>query len=101
MCFFLDVVDVDDKTAKKYQEIFWADLKDYQCEEEIFAERAANRACATFAVIKDGKWYERGDMGWWGIVSNEKDENEWYTQIAKLLDEVPDDTLLTIVDCHI
>jgi len=55
----------------------------------------------TFAVVKDGVWYERGEMGWWAIVSNEKDEDEWKNKIQKLLESLPDDTLISIYDCHI
>lgn len=55
----------------------------------------------TFAVIKDGQWYERGEMGWWGVVSDEKDESEWDNQFHELLKSVPDDTLLSVYDCHI
>ena len=56
---------------------------------------------STFAVLKDGKWYEKGKMGWWGITTNEKPEDQWNTEFQKLIEDLPDDTLLTIVDCHI
>jgi len=56
---------------------------------------------STFAVLKDGKWYEKGEMGWWGITTNEKPEDQWNTEFQKLIEDLPDDTLLTIVDCHI
>lgn len=55
----------------------------------------------TFAVVKDGQWYERGEMGWWAMVSNEKSEDEWEAEFKKLLDGLPDDTLISIYDCHI
>jgi len=55
----------------------------------------------TFAVVKDGQWYERGEMGWWACVSNEKDEAEWEAEFKKLLEGLPDDTLISIFDCHI
>lgn len=55
----------------------------------------------TFAVIKDGKWYERGKMGWWACVSDEKAAEDWNAEYAKLLDEVSEDTQLSIFDCHI
>jgi len=58
-------------------------------------------AVSTFAVLKDGKWYEKGEMGWWGIVSDEKDPDEWHDQFNKLIEELPDDTLLSLYDCHI
>jgi len=60
-----------------------------------------NTMPTTFAVLKDGKWYEKGNMGWWAIVSNEKDPNEWTTEFCKMIDELPEDTLLSVVDCHI
>ena len=49
-------------------------------------------AFTTFAVIKDGKWYERGEMGWWGVVSDEKNKDEWRAQFANLIDSLPDKT---------
>jgi hypothetical protein len=55
----------------------------------------------TFALIKDGKWYERGEMGWWAIVSNEKDDETWAIEFKKLIKDLPDDTLISIYDCHI
>lgn len=55
----------------------------------------------TFAILKDGKWYEKGKMGWWGMVHNEKDVDKWSEEFNKLLSELPDDTLLSVYDCHI
>lgn len=54
-----------------------------------------------FAVLKDGQWYERGSMGWWGCVSDEKDEQAWNLEVDKLIADLPDDHRITIVDCHI
>lgn len=77
------------------------DLNQFFVSRETFIQNARNRVGCTFAVIKDGKWYERGNMGWWGTVSNEMDENEWQNQFSELFNNLPDDTLLTVVDCHI
>ena len=77
------------------------DISDYQCNEDEYAERARDSACQTFAVLKDGVWYERGKMGWWACVSDEKDDNDWNNEIGDLLSDVPDDTLISIYDCHI
>jgi hypothetical protein len=79
----------------------WGSLEDFQCTEEEYVQRAQNQICATYAIVKDGKWYERGEMGWFGVSINEKDDDVWYSEYAKLLNELPDDTLLTVVDCHI
>lgn len=56
---------------------------------------------STFAVLKDGEWYERGHMGWWGMVRDEKDSDEWQAQWAALVEALPDDTLLSVYDVHI
>lgn len=58
-------------------------------------------ALGVFAVLKDGQWAERGEMGWFGCVMNEKDPDAWSRELNKLVDELPDDALLTVVDCHI
>lgn len=55
----------------------------------------------TYAVLKDSTWYEKGEMGWWGVAANEKSDAEWDVEFKKLIEDLPDDTLLTIVDCHI
>lgn len=54
-----------------------------------------------FAVLKGGEWFEKGRMGWWATVSNEKPESEWKSQVAALLCSLGPDEVLTVVDCHI
>lgn len=80
---------------------YWLSLSDYQCTREEYGESARNNAIPTFAVIKDGKWYEKGEMGWWACVSNEKDESDWHEEFNKLIDGLPKETLLSVYDCHI
>jgi hypothetical protein len=55
----------------------------------------------TYAVVKDGVWYQKGDVGWFGMSSNEKDEADWSAEFWKLIRELPDDTMLSLYDCHI
>lgn len=54
-----------------------------------------------YAVVKDGKWSARGEMGWFGMSNDDIDHNEWLRQTAELINSLPDDTRLTVVDCHI
>lgn len=68
---------------------------------EKYLEHRRCTALSTFAVVKDGKWYERGEMGWFGMVSDEKLTYDWETQFMQLLEDTSDDTILTVVDCHI
>lgn len=66
-----------------------------------YLERGRQRACAHFAFVRDGKWTERGKMGWFGMSSDEVSDGQWLRMFNDMLDEIPDDTLLTVVDCHI
>jgi hypothetical protein len=58
-------------------------------------------ALVPFAIVKDGKWFAKGEMGWWAIVTDEKEEDKWREEVARLYDDLPPDTMLTLVDCHI
>lgn len=53
-----------------------------------------------FAFLREGRWAERGKMGWWGAVHDEKDGKGWEAEFQSLVDAVPDDWYLTVVDCH-
>lgn len=55
----------------------------------------------TFAVVKDGKWYERADMGWWGITLGDMDDVSWEKKFHELVKEAGSKEQFTIVDCHI
>lgn len=53
----------------------------------------------TFAILKDGKWYERGEMGWFGIVSNENDN--WEDHFDVIVNSICPSERVSVVDCHI
>lgn len=88
------------KAKELHSQLGWNfDLDEYQKPLEQLVKEARQEAGQTFGVLKDGVWYEKGEMGWWACVSNEKDD--WSAEYAKLLDEIPDDTLVSVYDCHI
>jgi len=54
-----------------------------------------------FAIVTpDGTWHEKGEMGWWGMTKNEKEEQKWEAEVAGILTDHKDD-LIVGVDCHI
>lgn len=77
------------------------DYDKYLAPRDEYVRRARDSAVSPFAIVMDGKWYERGEMGWWGMVSNEQDMDAWNAQVSALLDSLPDDTDISVVDCHI
>jgi hypothetical protein len=52
-------------------------------------------------VTEDGEWREKGEMGWWGSVSNEKPEDSWKQQFVDYVKSLDADCLVTVVDFHI
>jgi len=72
---------------------------DFVMSKEKYVDNARKQAITTHAVIKDGKWYERGSMGWWAVVIDENDN--WGEEFHKLLDSISEDTMLSVYDCHI
>jgi hypothetical protein len=88
---------MQDDTLAKHRESF------YGITETTTKEDWCNQCLdfSTFAVLKEGEWYERGEMGWFGIVDRELAAEEWDTKFYDLIDDLPGDTLLSVYDCHI
>lgn len=58
----------------------------------------------THAVVdKDGDWHEKGEMGWFGVSSeDEKQAADWKRNYKeRFLDNADEDDWITIIDCHI
>lgn len=75
------------------------DIEDFQVSLEEYVKRARMNAIRTFAVLKNGVWYEKGEMGWWACVSNENPD--WENVFENLINETGDDEIISIYDCHI
>lgn len=73
--------------------------KDEYESKESFMER--RRSFTTFAVVKDKQWAEKGSMGWWACVSNEKPPTEWQAQFRAIIESLNEDELVSVYDCHI
>jgi hypothetical protein len=99
--------------------VLWGDADDFACTRAEYVQRARNRAFSTYAVVKDAKWFEKGEMCWWGRsaekmeedkwlqlfgwwgCTEKMEEDKWLQRFNDLLDSLDDETLLTVVDCHI
>jgi hypothetical protein len=68
---------------------------------EDYVQRARDTAFLTHAIFKDGVWIECGEMGWWGVVRDEKDPKSWSQTFQEILATIQPDEHVTIVDCHI
>ncbi len=54
-----------------------------------------------FAVVTpDGEWHESGKMGWFGMSSDNKEEDKWRKEVRNIYSKYPN-YIGVLVDCHI
>lgn len=69
---------------------------------DSYVELEGETNATTFAMLHDGKWYERGRMGWFGMSSDTPESTADYTtQFWAIARALPPDTPVAVVDCHI
>ena len=56
--------------------------------------------CYSFVNDSD-EWVSQGDMGWFGISSNNKEDRTWNEMVAEFIDSIPDEDYIVSIDCHI
>lgn len=82
---------------KERAEWFWS-FKDGDTQ-ETYVSRNLN--FSTYALLIDGVWYEKGEMGWFGMSNDKMTQEQWEEFFtAKLMDLEPT-ARITVVDCHI
>lgn len=84
---------------KKMNDWPFFDASQFAVDRDFYIQDAKEAAVSTFAILIDGKWLERGNMGWWCSVTDKDDE--YSKKFFEILDSIPDDKFLTVVDCHI
>jgi hypothetical protein len=52
-------------------------------------------------ITPDVEWKEKGEMGWWAIVHNEKPGDDWRSQVREDIERYANDCIAVVVDCHI
>lgn len=81
---------------------FFDNIESYQVTRESFVQDARDNALAPYAYLKDGEWHAPGEMGWFGSSTDtEKEKRRFVKEFNKMFDALPDNTMLTLVDCHI
>lgn len=66
-----------------------------------YITRAMDSVIDAYAIVKDGQWQGRGEMSWFGVSSNDQDEDTWNAKLWEIVNTLPDDTVLSLYDCHI
>lgn len=69
--------------------------------EDQFADYKGRRSWVPYAVVHERNWIARGEMGWFGMSSPTGDYDEYVNKVRELVFSLPDNTIITNVDCHI
>lgn len=70
-------------------------------EKETYA-KSESLHCIWALVTPDGKWYEQGDMGWFGTSDATESTTKAYIEFfEKSLNEANPEHFITVLDCHI
>jgi hypothetical protein len=107
MRFWEIYVDGDEPKNKEEEELVKHTFYKPQYYRDRYKSKTLYATCVTnfttYAVLKDGKWYAPGEMGWFGMSSEDGDEGlEWDLKFYdEFIKDLPDEALLTVVDCHI
>ncbi len=73
---------------------------EFACSRDEYVERARLRTAVPFALLRDGKWLERGAVGLMGVVQENLSEEAWAKKVAKLYDKLKPEAWLTVVEYH-
>lgn len=77
------------------------DVLENKLTEEEYIAKYSSYPITSYAIVVNWEWFERWEMWWFGMSSNDKDEYEWDQFVKEKIESCSDDTLLTIIDCHI
>lgn len=56
-------------------------------------------ALSAYALLLNGTWCAKGEMGWFGASYGDKED--WPAQLQSLLNRISPEQYVTVVDCHI
>ena len=95
---FLDEIDWSPFKPEDYEED-WSGNEYRKLKDSVKYHYTENDV--PFCVIIDGVWYERGKMGWWACVSDEKEKGDWNEEFMTLVKTLPEKSLVANYDFHI
>lgn len=84
---------------------FWLEDKEIALirdgKRDEYVKAVSSTHIVPFAFVHDGNWYEKGEMGWFGISVGNKEQMNWHDQFMGMIDSLEPTDWLTVVDCHI
>lgn len=80
----------------------WGDYVEvFKNSRDEYVKSCVDGVGVTFGFVLEGKWFEKGQMGWFGISHNEQEQSTWNEAYWKMVESLDPETLMTVVDCHV
>ncbi len=111
-----DEVKAESGSIDVAREVYWAqpgleemskafgpfhDLEQYTEPKDVLVDKARRSAVSFFAFLDARGWEESGEMPMFASVKDEQDKASWVDKFNAWFDALSDDTVITLVDCHI
>ncbi|HAK2208019.1 hypothetical protein MOV10_14355 [Salmonella enterica subsp. enterica serovar Abeokuta] len=81
--------------------LFKCPVEHFGHDEQAFVTREASSFFSPYAIIHEGVWIAKGEMGWFGMSDDDVTQEEWNEKVFELIRDLPDDAILSVYDCHI
>lgn len=95
----------ENEVVKSFNEgrfhIFGDFYEEYGHSREEYVSKCKNHIMVPYAFVKDGVWYQKGKMGWFGVSRDEMNQEEWNQNFFEMIGTLDTNTKLTLLDCHI
>jgi len=83
----------------------WGTLQDladlYYLTEEQYKDQFRHSALTFGFIDMEGRWNERGNMGWWRVVNEEEGTPDYDEAFWVFVNSLPHDQRVYVIDCHI
>jgi len=88
---------------REFDSLFNEPMTKFGVSHNTYVQRARDQAVPGFAMLDlEGRWLAPGDMGWWGMSTDEDDDRVQYRARAnEYLDSLAPDAIVIVVDCHV
>lgn len=88
------------ESLKKEMKLAFDDPIDYFCKgnKDDFYKSMLYSQFGTYAILKDQFWYEKGQLGMFGVSHNE--EENWKETFYSIFESINNESWLTIIDYH-
>jgi hypothetical protein len=104
--FWTDYVMNENTESEKYRMLFWNPkfYKDFYGTLETYLKCLSCNTAHAILDCETGKWYEASEVGWFGMAINHSEETDGEfiaNQYDRFIKDLPENSLVAALDCHI